>query len=215
MKKLAIVITTVTTFFLAYTLPAYAQIVTCNICHLCDIWNVANNIIDFILFVLAFPVLTLVLMVGGFLWLSSGGNPQRVQQGKTLLINALIGLLIAFTGWLIINTIINTVAKGSFLIGWAEFPGCEKNEGFERTEVDVSGNGEIIINQPPPTAQYSCACFDAQTGIATGPAYESPDGFCTSQTIAEECSANCSQNCALCAPAGGVDCTGVPLINLN
>ncbi len=44
---------------------------------------------------------------GGIVWMTSGGNEKRVAQGKAILINATIGLLLIFFSYTIVNAFLN------------------------------------------------------------------------------------------------------------
>lgn len=48
---------------------------------------------------------TVMLMVGGFLWLTSGGNPSRITRGKEFITSSLSGLLLALFSFIILYTI--------------------------------------------------------------------------------------------------------------
>src|SRR3989338_1512883 len=104
--------------------------VQCTPCHL---WLLAYNIINFILW-LSLPILVIVLLYGGILWLISAGNASKVEQGKTIIWNALIGILIAFLGWLIVDSIIKTLAANKPVAAWNTPPTCE----------------QAIVTTPPP-----------------------------------------------------------------
>jgi len=84
-------------------------------CNLCHAFILVQNIINLFLslIILIAPV---ILMFGGFMILSSGGTPERTSYGKRILTHAIIALLIAFGGWMIINTVLITVA-GSVEVG--------------------------------------------------------------------------------------------------
>ena len=78
----------------------------CNLCHFFElIQNIINLFVSLI--ILIAPV---ILMFGGFMILSSAGIPERVSYGKRVLTYAVIALLITFGGWMIINTVLVTVA---------------------------------------------------------------------------------------------------------
>ncbi|MFO7628356.1 MAG: hypothetical protein R6W06_02335, partial [Prochlorococcaceae cyanobacterium] len=47
----------------------------------------------------------LMMMIGGFIWLLSGGSPDKVGQGKDFIISALSGLLLALFSFMILYTI--------------------------------------------------------------------------------------------------------------
>lgn len=55
----------------------------------------------------------LVLVYGGFLWLTSAGNEERVKKGSQTMLSAAIGLFIIFASYGILKLIITTLTKGS------------------------------------------------------------------------------------------------------
>src|SRR3989338_7821318 len=104
-------------FLLAPALPALAEqpqmlgLVPCfGNCTPCDLWILANNIVFFLTFYLATPVLVVALLAAGIVLLSSSGNPARIEKGKNILTSSIIGIFIAFGGFLIVDTIIKTLA---------------------------------------------------------------------------------------------------------
>ncbi len=100
---------------------------SCNICHL---WQLGSNIINFISFNLAIPVATLLFIVAGVFFLTSGGDESRVTKARTIFTNTVIGLIIIFASWLLIDTLFKTLANGTTAIGfqikysWNVFPTC-------------------------------------------------------------------------------------------
>ena len=50
--------------------------------------------------------ISLIMFVwGGFLWLTSGGNSEKVQKGKNVFIWATAGLLVIFSSYAILRTV--------------------------------------------------------------------------------------------------------------
>lgn len=68
---------------------------------------VATKLGDMIGFVLSFiGVLFLILIIyGGINWMTAGGNEQKVEKAKTIIINAIIGLLIVLSAYTITSFI--------------------------------------------------------------------------------------------------------------
>lgn len=98
----------------------------CNLCHL---WHLASNIINFISFNLAIPVAIILFAVAGVIFLISGGNEERVSSAKNIFTNTVIGLVIIFCSWLLIDTLVKTLAnadvkEGKIIYSWNEFPTC-------------------------------------------------------------------------------------------
>lgn len=54
--------------------------------------------------------LTLIVFVfGGFMWLTSAGNPDRVQTGTNAMLYSVIGLFIIFGAYVILNTVLKGI----------------------------------------------------------------------------------------------------------
>lgn len=97
-----------------------------NSCDLCKLYDLADNIIDFLLFNFILPVAVVALLIGGILLLASRGSPQMLEMGKTAISNTVVGVLIAFGAWLIIGTVVNTLGyNGRISPAWNVFPGCQ------------------------------------------------------------------------------------------
>lgn len=47
----------------------------------------------------------LMIVIGGFMYMSSAGNTSRISTAKTIIWDAIIGLVIALTAWLMLNVI--------------------------------------------------------------------------------------------------------------
>lgn len=62
---------------------------------------------------LAGLVATLFLVAGGFIYITSSGNPERLDRGKSTITYALIGLAITI-GAFVISQIVTTLAKSAF-----------------------------------------------------------------------------------------------------
>lgn len=67
------------------------------------------NIINFMIHFLAFPLVVLFFLWGGFLLLTSGGSPNRIEQGKKAITGAVIGLVIVLTSVVVINVILGEI----------------------------------------------------------------------------------------------------------
>ena len=51
-------------------------------------------------------VALLMFIYGGVTFITAAGNTQRVEQGKTILINAVIGIGIVLLSWVLVNTLV-------------------------------------------------------------------------------------------------------------
>lgn len=96
-------------------------------CTICDGFVLAQNIIDFIMIDIIPPVAALILAIAGVLFLFTGGSSRRRTQARNLLKNAVIGIVIAYASFLIINSVLTfftpesastyfNIAEGGFRI---------------------------------------------------------------------------------------------------
>jgi hypothetical protein len=99
-------------------------------CTLCHLWHLASNIINFISFNLAIPAAVLLFVAAGVIFLISGGSEEKVTLAKSIFTNTVIGLVIIFCSWMLIDTLIKTIANPGFTEAgevvwfWNEFPSC-------------------------------------------------------------------------------------------
>ncbi|NVN97492.1 IPT/TIG domain-containing protein [Candidatus Nomurabacteria bacterium] len=80
-----------------------------NPCNFSYFMDLINRLIKFLLFVIATPLVALILMYTGYLYITSGGNASQVEKVKHILLNAVVGYVIALAAWLVINTIVTTL----------------------------------------------------------------------------------------------------------
>ena len=66
-----------------------------------------NNVVQFALFNIAIPVAVIVVVIGGVMIMTSGGNESKIARGKQMVTGTFVGLLIAFGAWLIVETVIS------------------------------------------------------------------------------------------------------------
>ncbi|MFH1206998.1 MAG: pilin [Patescibacteria group bacterium] len=61
--------------------------------------------------VLGFLGLAAVVMIiiGGFMWMTAAGNEERVKKAKTILTSAVIGMIIIMLSWALITFVIGRV----------------------------------------------------------------------------------------------------------
>lgn len=79
-------------------------------CTTCDFLVLGKNISDFILFYLVPGLAALFFIWAGFLILLGGAIPSKIAKGRAIFQNTAYGLIIIFLAWLIVNTVLRTVA---------------------------------------------------------------------------------------------------------
>lgn len=93
-------------------------------CQLCDFFEMLDRIIRFILFDIVPPVAALMIAVGGFMLIyayAGGGGPETISKAKSAFKAVIIGLLIVYGAWLVIDLFFSIISVNkSFLQSWNE-----------------------------------------------------------------------------------------------
>ena len=112
MSKLSKTITLIACFSLLIVIPffASAKLVPCGQtdapkCQLCHIFLVIRNVITLALEI-TIPLAALFIVIGGITILTSTGSSERTTYGKKIISYAVIGIVVVFTAWIIVNSVI-------------------------------------------------------------------------------------------------------------
>ncbi len=122
-----------------------------------DLKSTAINIINWALGLLGLIGVGLVLY-GGWIWMTSAGNEERVRRAKRIILNAAIGLVIILLSWAIVNFVLNfgnTVTGGG--------PGTSCTVGDESGCYDcVAGvpNNQWILDPSNPGCTLPVETFE-------------------------------------------------------
>ena len=94
-----------------------------EMCQFCHLFVLGNNIIVYILTCLAPIISGVMLILGGFYLMIAGVDPGKMQKGKEIILAAIIGLVVIFVSWVILNTFLTSmgVAEWTGLDSWWEF----------------------------------------------------------------------------------------------
>lgn len=65
-----------------------------------------NNAINYFIKYLATPLFAILFVYAGVLYITAGGSSKDTDKAKKILINSVVGYLIALASWLIIDTIV-------------------------------------------------------------------------------------------------------------
>jgi hypothetical protein len=77
-----------------------------NPCAFSDFFQLINNIINFLLFNIAFPLSALAFAVAGWMYLTAGGDTGKIKSAHEIFKNVAVGLIIALSAWLVVNAIL-------------------------------------------------------------------------------------------------------------
>lgn len=82
--------------------------IQCNTCHL---FSTAQMVIYFIMTLTIFVIGPIMITAGGIMMLISAGNAEKFSSGRKMATGAVIGILIGLGAFLIVNTLLVTVAR--------------------------------------------------------------------------------------------------------
>lgn len=85
---------------------------------------IIGPIITFI-FVVAIIASLLFLIWGGFKWLTSGGDKAAVQTARDHIVAAIIGLVVIFLSYFILNLLLRFFLGPSFTLGSFDIPSIQ------------------------------------------------------------------------------------------
>jgi len=76
-----------------------------------------NKVLRFLIFVIGVPIITLSFAYAGFLMVTSSGNPSKKDEAKSIIGNAVVGLIILLGAWLIVRTVLLVFGYSGPLLG--------------------------------------------------------------------------------------------------
>ena len=135
----------------------------CCPCTLCHLFVLFKRIVDFLAKDILFPLAVLMIIIGGVIFLTAAGSPERINTAKKILTSTVIGLVIIFLAWLIVDTIIGVLVRtdnpfGMVLRNWSDIP-CPISEG-------APPSVPICSNLSCQGSQADCKCGTATTTAA-------------------------------------------------
>jgi cytochrome bd-type quinol oxidase subunit 2 len=72
-----------------------------------DLKQTILNIVTFVLGLLGL-IAVIMILYGGFIWLTAGGNEDKVDSAKKIISAAAVGLIVILISWAIVNFVIGT-----------------------------------------------------------------------------------------------------------
>jgi hypothetical protein len=104
-------------------------------CGLCDFGQLIQNIINYLI-VISFPISAALFAYAGILLFTASDNVGKRDQAKSIFKNVVIGLIIALSGYLVVQTVLNGLLNRNFLSGglsWNQLQ-CASDASRDRTE---------------------------------------------------------------------------------
>jgi|SRR3990167_8947024 len=82
-------------------------------CKFCDLFKLAENVLNFAIFKIAFPLMVIFIVYGGFVIMTAGDSGEKVSSGRKIIQTAIIGVAIALIAWLAVDILIQLLSKSS------------------------------------------------------------------------------------------------------
>lgn len=111
--------------------------------------NFSLGLQDFFDFVIGISIATaiVVFMISAFQQIISGGNISGIKQGKEGMQNAIVGLMIILSTWLIINTVNPDLLRLPMFSGLDGLKPSEQPQGEQNVTGDSAENTTINTNK--------------------------------------------------------------------
>ncbi|NCN07113.1 Ig-like domain-containing protein [Candidatus Falkowbacteria bacterium] len=160
-------------------------------------------IVRIIQIILSFVGIIAVIMVlyGGFIWMTSGGDPAKIEKAKKILINTIIGIIVILSSYIITAFIIGALTgAGGGGGGWG--PGGGGPDDFGRWGIGV-GPIESVYPEPGqidvPINTALAVTFKEVINPQTICGASACDGLTTKISNVEICQVD---NSGICQPEG-------------
>jgi hypothetical protein len=136
--------------FLGLSGVAYANgIVPCGDdepCTVCHLFELISNIANFIASRFAPIVGALLFVYGGIMMIISVGNPGKFQAATKIFWNTIIGLAIIYGAWLIVNSLMKTLAGESDISNkWYDVE-CSSGGSDSDSRFPISNRAKLYID---------------------------------------------------------------------
>jgi hypothetical protein len=111
-----------------------------------DIRDTIANIIKIALGFLGIVVVVLI-MYGGFMYMTAGGDSEKIDKGKKILINSVIGLVIIMSAYGITDYIFRALPQAA---NYVPSPGDSEDQGFEPGFDDPTVGSDFTVKDITP-----------------------------------------------------------------
>lgn len=93
-----------------------APIVPCDgvDCNFNNLLQLVNNVIDFLIQIIAVPIATILFLYAGFIYVTAAGDPGKIKKAHGIFVNVFWGFIIALGAWLIIDLLVTTFLKPGY-----------------------------------------------------------------------------------------------------
>lgn len=86
-------------------------------CNFNTLIQTINNVVNFLIFIVGFPIAAIIFAWAGITMITSGGNTSKRDKAKEMAFDVIVGLILALLSWVIIWTILKVFGYSGPLIG--------------------------------------------------------------------------------------------------
>lgn len=138
-----------------------SQFVTCNgtDCDTCDLVEMFNAIIKWLIGFM-FLIFAILIFVAGFKMVISAGNSSALEEAKSSMSNAFIGIVIVFASWIIVNTLMNALIsreQTNVIDSWSRIK-CIRATPVSTSATTQTGGSAQTGTRPAGGQQASAGC---------------------------------------------------------
>lgn len=124
-----------------------AGLVPCSgtACQMCSLAKLVQNVINFTI-LLAIPLAAVLFAWAGALYITARGDTGQIEKAHGIFGKVALGFVLALSGWLIVNTILVTIAKPSAFASGSSFftilcvPDANRPMDKKLSDIFSSGN---------------------------------------------------------------------------
>lgn len=114
---------------------------------ICDARTLVTKVID-LFFLFAGSVAVIFIMIGGFRYVTSGGNEEQSEAGRKTLTTSVIGLVIIILAATIVRIVVSTLGTGSTKTNQTPNPATQQNGNMGSPQAPAQGGQQPVT--PPP-----------------------------------------------------------------
>ncbi|MDP3964424.1 MAG: pilin [bacterium] len=168
------------------------------------------------------------LVLGGFTLVVSGGSSEKIQAGKGMVVNALVGMFVVFASWVIINTVYYAFATSDEIFGskWWELkradphPADSISSQCDNLENVAEEFGALFpaANDPQLNLLITCIRDNVPSGWIDSSQIYTTDrkhGSCNYTRGKPVCDSVCSHSVNSCHYGGAAGPTGAMAVDFN
>jgi type IV secretory pathway VirB2 component (pilin) len=114
---------------------------------ICNAQTLVTKVID-LFFLFAGSVAVIFIMIGGFRYVTSGGNEEQSEAGRKTLTTSVIGLVIIILAATIVRIVVSTLGTGSTKTNQTPNPATQQSGNTGSPQAPAQGGQQPVT--PPP-----------------------------------------------------------------